>query len=91
MYDTFVVFCNENECDLFLHNLNLLHPFFHFAFEKESNLTLPFLDVLIRIALLIIVLHLYTNWFKLENAFCFLAAANFLLGFNYFAILFGQF
>ena len=42
---TFVVFSNEYECDLFLDSLNSLHPLLRFAFEKESNLTLPFLDV----------------------------------------------
>ena len=48
MDDTFVVFSNEDECDLFLHiSLNSLHPSLHFAFEKESNLALPSLDVLV--------------------------------------------
>ena len=47
MDDTFVVFSNEGECDLFLVRLNSLHPFLHFTFEKESNLALPFLDVLV--------------------------------------------
>ena len=45
--DTFAVFSNEDECDLFRDSLNLLHPFLRFAFEKESNLALPFLDVLV--------------------------------------------
>ena len=47
MDDTFVVFSNENDCDLFLDRLNSLHPFLRFTFEKESNLVLPFLDVLV--------------------------------------------
>ena len=42
MDDTFVVFSNEDECD----SLNSPHPPFRFTFEKESNLSLPFLDVL---------------------------------------------
>ena len=37
MDDTFVVFSNKDECDLSL----------CFTFEKESNLALPFLDVLV--------------------------------------------
>ena len=47
MNDTFVVFSNEDECDLFLDSLNSLHPSLRFTFEKESNLALPFLDVLV--------------------------------------------
>ena len=47
MDDTFIVFSNEDECDLFLNSLNSLHPSLHFTFEKESNLALPFLDVLV--------------------------------------------
>ena len=47
MDDTFLVFSNEDKCNLFLDSLNLLHPFLHFTFEKESNLALPFLDVLV--------------------------------------------
>ena len=43
MDDTFVVFSNEDECD----SLNSLHPPFRFTFEIESNLSLPFLDVLV--------------------------------------------
>ena len=45
--DTFVVFSNEDECDLFLDSLNSLHPSLGFTFEKESNLALPFLEVLV--------------------------------------------
>ena len=44
MDDTFVVFSNENECDLFLDSLNSIHPSLCFTFDKESNLALPFLD-----------------------------------------------
>ena len=47
MDDTFVVFSNEDECNLFLDSLNSLHPSLGFTFEKESNLALPFLDVLV--------------------------------------------
>ena len=47
MDDTFVVFSKEDECDLFLDSLNSLHPFLCFTFKKESNLALPFLDVLV--------------------------------------------
>ena len=47
MENPFVVFSNEDECDLFLDSLNPLHPSLHFTFEKESNLALPFLDVLV--------------------------------------------
>ena len=47
MDDTFVVFSNEDECDLFLNSLNSLHPSLRFTFENESNLALPFLDVLV--------------------------------------------
>ena len=45
MDDTFVVF--SNEYDLFLDSLNSLHPSLRFTFEKEANLALPFLDVLV--------------------------------------------
>ena len=34
MDNTFVVFRNKGECDLFLDNLNLLHPSLRFTFEK---------------------------------------------------------
>ena len=47
MDDTFGVFSNEDECDLFLDSLNSLHPSLRFTFEKESNLALPFLNVLV--------------------------------------------
>ena len=47
MDDTFAVFSNKDECDLFLDSLNSLHPSLRFTFEKESNLALPFLDVLV--------------------------------------------
>ena len=48
MDDTFIVFSNKDECDLFLDSLNSIHPFLCFTFEKESNLALPFLDVLVK-------------------------------------------
>ena len=47
MDDAFVVFSNEDECDLFLDSLNSLHPSLRFTFEKKSNLAHPFLDVLV--------------------------------------------
>ena len=47
MDDTFVVFSNEDECNLFLDSLNSLHPSLRVAFETESNLALPFLYVLV--------------------------------------------
>ena len=47
MDDTFIVFNNESQCDVFLDKLNSLHPSLHFTFEKESNCSLPFLDVLV--------------------------------------------
>ena len=47
MDDNFVVFSNEDECDLFLNSLNSLNPSLRFTFEKEFNLALPFLDVLV--------------------------------------------
>jgi len=47
MDDTFVVFDNERECDLFLEQLNSLYPSLQFTFEKECNQSLPFLDVMV--------------------------------------------
>ena len=47
MDDTFVVFSDEDECDLSLDSLNMLHPSLRFTIKKESNLALPFLDVLV--------------------------------------------
>ena len=48
--DTFAVFNNEEDCNeksvLFIH-LNSLHPSLRFTYEKESNHSLPFLDVLV--------------------------------------------
>jgi len=45
--DNFVVFDNERECDLFLEQLNVLHPSLQFTFEKECNQPLPFLNVMV--------------------------------------------
>ena len=45
--DTFVIFHDEKHCDSFLSKLNSLHPALQFTHEKECNLTLPFLDVLV--------------------------------------------
>ena len=47
MDDTFVVFNNENQCEVFLERLNSLHPSLQFTLEKESHSSLPFLDVLV--------------------------------------------
>ena len=47
MDDTFVVFSYESQCNVFLDKLNSLHPSLHFTFEKKSNCSLPFLDVLV--------------------------------------------
>jgi len=44
--DTFTVFNNEDDCKAFLSHLNSLHPSLRFTHEKESNHSLPFLDVL---------------------------------------------
>ena len=59
MDDTFVVFSNENECDLFLDSLNSLHPSLRFTFDKESNLALPFLDVLVEKSLSKFITSIY--------------------------------
>ena len=47
MDDTFVVSSNEDECDLFLRSFHSLQSSLRFTFEKESNLALPFLVVLV--------------------------------------------
>ena len=47
MDDTFVVFSNEDECNLFSDSLNSLHHSLRFTSEKKSNLAFPFLDVLV--------------------------------------------
>ena len=44
--DTFTVFNNEDDCKAFLSHLNSLHPSLRFTHERESNHSLPFLDVL---------------------------------------------
>ena len=60
MDDTFLAFSNENECDHFLRIcLNLLHPSLRFTFEKESNLNLSFLDVLVEKSLYKFILSVY--------------------------------
>ena len=49
MDDTFPVFSNKNECNVFLHSFNLLHPFFFpFSFEKRFNLAFLFLYVFLK-------------------------------------------
>ena len=45
--DTFAIFNNEDNCNAFLSHLNSLHPSLRFTHEKESNHSLPFLDVLV--------------------------------------------
>ena len=45
--DTFAAFNNEEDCNIFLSHLNSLHPSLRFTYEKESNHSLPFLDVLV--------------------------------------------
>ena len=41
MDDTFVVFNNENQCEVFLERLNSLHHSFQFTMEKESHSSFP--------------------------------------------------
>ena len=45
--DTFAAFKCEDDCNTFLSQLNSLHPSLRFTYEKESNRSLPFLDVLV--------------------------------------------
>ena len=45
--DTFNVFNNKEDCNTFLTHLNSLHPSLRFTNEKESNNSLPFVDVLV--------------------------------------------
>ena len=45
--DTFAVFNNKKDCNTFLTHLNSLHPSLCFTYEKKSNHSLPFLDVLV--------------------------------------------
>ena len=45
--DTFIVFNNEEDCNTFLTHLNSIHPSLCFTYEKESNHSLPFLDMLV--------------------------------------------
>ena len=45
--DTFAVFNNEEDCNTFFIHLNSLNPSLRFTYEKESNHSLPFLDVLV--------------------------------------------
>ena len=46
--DTFAVFNNEEDCNTFFIHLNSLYPSLRFTYEKESNYSLPFLDVLVK-------------------------------------------
>jgi len=43
--DTFDIFKTENDSEIFYNKLNLLHPLLNFTMEKETESTLPFLDV----------------------------------------------
>ena len=45
--DTFAVFNNEEDCNTFFIHLNSLHPTLRFTYEKESNHSLSFLNVLV--------------------------------------------
>ena len=45
--DTFVIFDNSCEHELFLHQLNSMHPALQFTTETEENRCPPFLDVFI--------------------------------------------
>ena len=45
--DTFAVFNNEENCYTFFIQLNSLHPSLRFTYEKESNHSFPFLDMLV--------------------------------------------
>ena len=45
--DTFVIFDNSSQHELFLHQLNSMHPSLQFTTETEENNCLPFLDVFI--------------------------------------------
>ena len=45
--DTFAVFNNKEDCNTFFIQLNSLHPSLRFTYEKKSNHSLPFLDVLV--------------------------------------------
>ena len=44
---TFAVFNKEEDCNTFFIHLNFLHPSLRFTYKKESNHSLPFLDVLV--------------------------------------------
>lgn len=43
--NTFCLFSNETEADLFYTFLNKINPAFKFTLDKETNSSLPFLDV----------------------------------------------
>ena len=45
--DTFAIFNNKEDCSTFLTHLNSLHPSLLFTYKKESNYSLPFLDMLV--------------------------------------------
>jgi len=43
--DTFAIFKTENDSEMFYNKLNLMHPLLKFTMEKETDGTLPILDV----------------------------------------------
>ena len=45
--DTFTIFNNKEDCNTFFIHLNSLHPSLRFTYKKESNHSLPFLDMLV--------------------------------------------
>ena len=45
--DTFAVLNNEEDCNTFFIQVNSFHPSLRFIYEKKSNHSLPFLDVLV--------------------------------------------
>ena len=45
--DIFTIFNNKEDCNTFFTHLNSLHPLLCFTYKKESNHSLPFLDVLV--------------------------------------------
>ena len=47
IYGAFCLFMNEMESDLFFTFLNHVHPALKFTLKKKTNLSLPFIDILI--------------------------------------------
>ena len=46
-YDTFLIFNDRDDCELFFDFFNLQHKNIKFTLEIESNDCIPFLDVLV--------------------------------------------